>query len=133
MAEATHEKEQDSIPFYPDHVRTEARVTLGVLIVAGIVGVIGLLRPVGLGAPADPMMTPAHTKPEWYFLGLYQILKFVPETVGVMLPILGVLFVLLWPFFDRKPNSARAQRIRLIVSIVALVVAVILTIWGEVS
>lgn len=126
-------EEKDSIPFYPDHVRTEFYVTLGVLGLFLIIGILGLLRPVGLQAPADPLNTPAHVKPEWYFLALYQILKFVPKTVGVLIPLVGVAIVLLWPFLDRTQDTRRAQRVRLIVTVIGLITVIVLTIWGEVS
>ncbi len=135
MAERTVTQEsEDSIPFYPDHVRTELWVAGGVMAVILIIGVLGALFPVGLGEPADPMDTPAHIKPEWYFLGLYQLLKFIPKTAGVLLPIFGVLVVMLWPFIDRKPDSSpRARRIRLIAAGVFLVILIAMTVWGEIS
>ena len=61
----------------------------GIVFVALIFGVLGLLLPVGIGEPADPLNTPAHVKPEWYFLALYQLLKYIPKVAGVVLPILG--------------------------------------------
>ena len=70
MAEMEIHSEEESVPFYPDHVSTEAKVVVGVSALALIIGLIGLFYPVGLGEPADPMNTPAHVKPEWYFLGL---------------------------------------------------------------
>lgn len=126
--------ETDSIPFYPDHVRTEFRVTL---IVTGIflaIGLVGLLSPLGIGDPADPMNTPAHVKPEWYFLALYQVLKFVPKTTGVIIPLVAVGLMFLWPFIDGKADkSRRATWIRLAVVIVGLIILIAMTIWGEVS
>ena len=133
MSEANINKE-DSIPFYPDHVRTEFRVVLGILVVVAIFGIWGLFSPVGLGEPADPMNTPAHVKPEWYFLGLYQILKYIPKTAGAVAPVIAVFIVMLWPFIDRKPDkSPKTQRIRLILSIVGVIIFIAVTIWGEVS
>lgn len=133
MSEANLNKE-DSIPFYPDHVRTEFRVVLGILVVVAIFGIWGLFSPVGLGEPADPMNTPAHVKPEWYFLGLYQILKYIPKTAGAVAPVIAVFIVMLWPFIDRKADkSPRTQRIRLILSIVGVIIFIAVTIWGEVS
>lgn len=127
-------EKKDSIPFYPDHIRTEARVVMVLLGLALMVGIIGLLLPVGLGAPADPMDTPAHTKPEWYFLGLYQLLKFVSKTAGALIPVIGVGLLFLLPFLDRKPDaSARSGRIRMIGAAVLLVVIAALTVWGEFS
>jgi len=134
MSDEQKTLEKDSIPFYPDHVRTELKVVIGILVVAVAVGTIGLFFPVGLGVPADPMDTPAHVKPEWYFLGLYQMLKYIPKTTGAVLPVIGLLLVAIWPFLDRKPdNSPRAQRVRLYAVSLGLVILIALTIWGELS
>ena len=124
----------DTIPFYPDHILTEAWVTVGALVVVFIVGLVGMFAPVGLGEPADPLVTPAHTKPEWYFLALYQLLKYLPKTFGAVLPVILAGVVILWPFFDRKPEtSKKVQRIRLIVVAIGMLILIVLTIWGEVS
>lgn len=126
--------EEKTIPFYPDHVTTEAKVALGVIGLFLVIGLIGLFAPVGLGAPADPMDTPAHVKPEWYFLALYQVLKFVPKTIGALIPVLLILLVMIWPFLDRKPDRSRKTMwIRLGVTIFGLILVIALTIWGEVS
>ena len=82
---------------------------------------------------ADPMDTPAHAKPEWYFLFLYQILKFVPKTLGVLIPIVGVIVILIWPFIDKKVDTTRARMIRIIASVVVVAAIIALTVWGEVS
>jgi quinol-cytochrome oxidoreductase complex cytochrome b subunit len=124
-------EQQESIPFFPDHVRTEARVVLVVVILACVIGLLGLAFPVGLEAPADPMNTPLHVKPEWYFLALYQLLKYIPKTLGVIAPILAVTLLALLPFIDRKPDrTRRIYFIRLAIAIVLLVVLTGLTIWG---
>lgn len=131
MSEETHEKE---VPFYPDHVALEAKVALGVVILVVVVGVIGLIAPVGLGLPADPMDTPLHIKPEWYFLALYQLLRFIPETIGATSPVLAIVLLMIWPFLDQKPDkSKKTTRIRFWLSFVAVVIIIALTIWGEVS
>ncbi len=134
MAEIDTTTKDNSIPFYPDHVSSEAKVVLGISVVAVVIGIIGLLSPVGLGEPADPMNTPAHVKPEWYFLGLYQLLKYISKTAGAVLPILGVLVITAWPFIDRKPDtSKRAYRNRAIGVTIFMIVLIVMTIWGEVS
>ena len=124
---------KDTIPFYPDHVTTEFKVTLVILGIVIILGLVGLFSPVGLQDPADPMNTPNHVKPEWYFLALYQILKFVPKTSGALAPVILVLVILLWPFLDRKNDTRQAVVKRRIFVIVGSVVIIALTIWGEVS
>ena len=49
--------------------------------------------------PANPMVTPAHIVPEWYFLPFYAILRAIPDKLGGVLAMFGailVLFVLPW-------------------------------------
>jgi cytochrome b6-f complex subunit 4 len=136
------QKTEDTIPFYPDHIKTEFYVVLGILAIVLIIGLFGMIKPVGTGEPADPLNTPLHVKPEWYFLALYQILKKIPPMVlgiqgkvlGVVLPVVLVALIFLWPFLDTKPDkSKRIYRIRLALVIVAVVTLIALTIWGEVS
>ncbi len=130
----TENQTEKSVPFYPDHLVLEAKVALGVGILVIIVGLIGLFSPVGLGAPADPMDTPAHIKPEWYFLSLYQLLRYIPETIGATLPVVLVLFLLVWPFLDKNPDTSKQNtRVRFWISLVGMLILIALTIWGEVS
>jgi quinol-cytochrome oxidoreductase complex cytochrome b subunit len=134
MTETKPGAEKDSVPFYPDHVRTEVLVMGGMMVIAMLIGAYALFSPVGLGMPADPMETPAHVKPEWYFLALYQLLKYIPKTVGVIIPLILVAVVTLLPFLDRKPDSsARARRVRFAVVAIGMLVLIALTIWGEAS
>ena len=134
MSEIEIDKQEETIPFYPDHVKTEFWVTVGVTGVIMIVGLIGLFRPVGLGEPADPMNTPAHVKPEWYFLALYQLLKFIPKTAGAVAPVIAILLITVWPFIDRKADKSRRSYWRRAVFIIAaMTILIALTIWGEVA
>lgn len=134
MAEIDTSSKDNSVPFYPVHVSNEAKVVLGVSVVAIVIGLFGLFSPVGLGEPADPMNTPAHVKPEWYFLGLYQLLKYISKTAGAVVPILGVMVITFWPFIDRKPDaSTRSYRRRAIGVVLFMIILIAMTIWGEVS
>lgn len=126
--------EENSVPFYPDHLGQEAKVALGLGIGLIVLGIIGIFAPVGLGAPADPMDTPVHIKPEWYFLFLYQLLRFIPETIGATAPVVGLLLIAMLPFLDRKEDqSARTVQIRFWIAAAAVILFIGLTIWGEVS
>jgi quinol-cytochrome oxidoreductase complex cytochrome b subunit len=130
----SEKKENNSVPFYPDHLKSEAKVALGVGVLVIFIGVLGLFFPVGLGAPADPMDTPLHVKPEWYFLFLYQLLQFIPKTLGAISPVIIVLLLALWPLLDSKPDQTKKPiRLRILVSVVVLLIIIALTIWGEVS
>ncbi len=141
MSDIQHSTE-DTIPFFPDHVKTEFFVVLGILGIVLIIAIVGLIKPVGLQEPADPLNTPLHVKPEWYFLSLYQILKKIPamvlgiqgKTLGVVLPIILVALVFLWPFIDSRPDkSKRIYWIRLAFAVLVVILIIALTIWGEVS
>jgi quinol-cytochrome oxidoreductase complex cytochrome b subunit len=141
MATTNPETEKDSVPFFPNHFMTEFYVVIGIVVLAIVIGAVGMLSPVGLGAPADSLNTPLHVKPEWYFLALYQLLKYVPPSIlginGPMFAVVGIILALLvvtiWPFLDKKADSKKAMRIRAIGVAVFVVLAIALTIWGEVS
>lgn len=133
MTEITEKQSTKTIPFYPDHFRTELRVVWILVALAVVIGLIALFSPVGLEEPADPMVTPDHVKPEWYFLGLYQLLKYIPKTIGVLTPIIGVLLLLTLPFYAKKADSTKQLRSRLIGSVFFMVILTSLTIWGWVS
>ncbi len=92
---------QDSLPFHP-YFTIKDTFGLGVflLVFAGFV----FFAPNYMGhpdnyIPANPLVTPAHIVPEWYFLPFYAILRAVPDKLGGVLAMFGaiaVLFVLPW-------------------------------------
>ena len=131
------------VPFFPDHLMTEFWVAMGFVGLAVIVGIIGMFNHIGLGDPADPLNTPLHVKPEWYFLFLYQLLKVVPDyvffgqiegrvfiTVAVIVGLIAWMFL---PFLDKKDDTKRSWWIRAALSALALIIVIALTVWGEVS
>lgn len=60
--------------------------------------------------PANPMETPSHIKPEWYFLPFYTILRAIPDMLGgVVAMFLSVLVFALMPWLDRSPIPGGAQ------------------------
>jgi ubiquinol-cytochrome c reductase cytochrome b subunit/cytochrome b6 len=136
--------EEKTVPFFPDHLMYEAKVAMWFGIGLIVVGIIGMFSPVGLGEPADPMVTPEHTTPEWYFLWLFQLLKYFPSTVpgteiegrvlGAVVPILLVGILILWPFLDSKTDETRKPTYyRTALSGIVLVIIIVLSILGEVS
>jgi ubiquinol-cytochrome c reductase cytochrome b subunit len=94
-----------------------------------------LFLPEDANIPADPLKTPMHIKPEWYFLAPYQMLKMVPNKfVGVSLQIIMVGLFLVWPFLDvKKEDNILKRRGLFALFIAAIIVWVILSIWGKYS
>jgi ubiquinol-cytochrome c reductase cytochrome b subunit len=118
-------------PFFPHYVLDEVIAWAAVL--AALV-VLASVFPAGLEDKADPLSTPAHIKPEWYFLAVYQLLKVVPRTIGVVGPILALGVLVVLPFIDRNPAVAKRKRpIALGLAFVTIVGLVVLTAWGQVS
>jgi quinol-cytochrome oxidoreductase complex cytochrome b subunit len=112
MTEVQETRQEKTIPFFPDHITTEAYVALGVLVILIAFGVWGQLSPIGLEDPADPLQTPAHTKPEWYFLFLYQFLKIdnIPMVLGWIGLAAGILIPYVWRSFEKgqeQPSSTK--------------------------
>jgi mono/diheme cytochrome c family protein len=105
--QAIHERykreKEKGVFFFPDLLAKDAIVALVVFL-----GLIALAY--FLGAPLEPRADPGDTnytpRPEWYFLFLFQMLKYFPgnlEVIGVIvLPTLAVLFLLFLPFIDRS-------------------------------
>jgi quinol-cytochrome oxidoreductase complex cytochrome b subunit len=118
-------------PFFPHYVLDEV---IAWAVVLAILVVLASVAPASLDAKADPLVTPEHVKPEWYFLAVYQLLKVVPRTVGVVAPIVAVGILLILPLIDRNPAVAKRRRpLALLLLVVSLVGMVVFTVWGEVS
>lgn len=84
-------------PFFPHHAMTELIIAFGLLIVLTEMSV---LFPATLGEPADPLNTPAHIQPEWYFFFQFQLLKMFPENFALLLQLVMLLIMVFWPFID---------------------------------
>jgi ubiquinol-cytochrome c reductase cytochrome b subunit len=97
---------QDQVPFHP-YYTVKDLFGLGVFLIALSLFVFYLPNYLGHAdnyIPADPLVTPAHIVPEWYFLPFYAILRAIPDKLGGVIAMFGsvlVLFVL--PWLDRSP------------------------------
>lgn len=61
--------------------------------------------------PADPLVTPPHIVPEWYFLPFYAILRSIPDKLGGVLAMFGAVFTLMiLPWLDRHPVRSGRYR-----------------------
>jgi ubiquinol-cytochrome c reductase cytochrome b subunit len=132
--------EEDTIPFFPNYIILEVIVSF--VLLAALVALATLL-PAGLEDKADPLSTPLHIKPEWYFLWIYQFIKVPPmvmgpgllaELAGIVIPAIGILLLILLPFLDRKPERRPGRRkLAMVMTVLILAFFVALSIWGRVS
>jgi ubiquinol-cytochrome c reductase cytochrome b subunit len=114
-------------PFYPAQAARDVTVVAIVLLALLFFAVNG---PPPLEAPADPTDATYIPRPEWYFLGLFQLLKYFPgkwEVVGaVVLPgVLGALLALL-PWIDRGAERDPRKRLPVMAATVAGLLAVVM-------
>jgi len=87
----------DTIPFYPYFY---VKDLFGFLIFLFIFGTLVFFYPNLLGhsdnyIPANPLVTPAHIVPEWYFLPFYTILRSIPDKLGGVVAMIGSILILL--------------------------------------
>ncbi|MSO72689.1 MAG: cytochrome b [Rhodospirillaceae bacterium] len=93
----------DKIPFYPYYVAKDV-FGLGVFIV--IYFVVVFWAPNLLGDPANyekanPLLTPPHIVPEWYYLAFYAILRSIPDKlIGVVAMFGAILILFALPWLD---------------------------------
>jgi ubiquinol-cytochrome c reductase cytochrome b subunit len=132
-----HVSHPDGHPFYPAFVLKEVIMLMifFALMFFIITFLPTLLLPEESNIAADPFKTPAHIKPEWYFLAPYQMLKIIPNKfLGISLQIILSLLFILWPFLDTKEEVNILKRPRLLAFFVlGIFLWVVFTIWGKVS
>ncbi len=107
-----YKKEKDKgVPFFPDILFKDAVISLFIFI-----ALVGLAY--FIGAPLEPRADPADTtytpRPEWYFLFLFQLLKYFPgslEVIGVfIIPSIAVIVLIVLPLIDRSPRRHFLRR-----------------------
>lgn len=128
---SVEKNEQKGVPFFPNAFYNDLVVWLLIL---GALVTLAVFLPPEIGIKADPLApTPENIKPEWYFLFVFQTLKFFPgeiwgmngEVIAILLiaTAMGILFLL--PLFDKK--SGRGERSPLFTCISLAYVAYIIT------
>nr|USH57552.1 cytochrome b [Ninguta schrenckii] len=96
----------DKIPFHPFFTFKDL---IGFIILFFFLTILTLTNPYLLGdpdnfIPANPLVTPIHIQPEWYFLFAYAILRSIPNKLGgVIALVLSILILIILPFtFNKK-------------------------------
>nr|AXY97311.1 cytochrome b [Microtus arvalis]AXY97312.1 cytochrome b [Microtus arvalis]AXY97321.1 cytochrome b [Microtus arvalis] len=103
----------DKIPFHPYYT---VKDFLGALILLMAFMILTLFFPDILGdpdnyTPANPLNTPPHIKPEWYFLFAYAILRSIPNKLGgVLALILSIVILAFMPLLHTSKQRALTFR-----------------------
>jgi len=109
------ESKMDFIPFYP-YLYVKDR--LGLIALMTVFGAFVFFMPNLMGhpdnyIPANPMVTPAHIVPEWYFLMFYAILRSIPhKLLGVVAMGAALLRLLVLPYINTSEVRSTAFRPR---------------------
>jgi ubiquinol-cytochrome c reductase cytochrome b subunit len=133
----SYEDHPGGIPFVPNFALEDMRSIF--IYLACFLAVVFfqpyLFFPKDAFIPANPFITPAHIKPEWYFLANYQTLKIFPnEFIGLSLQGMAMTFLALLPFIDRGRERHPLKRpLFLACSIGGVLLWIGLTIWGHFS
>ena len=127
------------MPFFPNFF---LRDMLLWLIVLNVLAVLAVLFPWELGVKADLFApAPAGIRPEWYFLFMFQTLKYLPPRVGfidgevlgiLLFALAGILWVLV-PFWDRATAHGRRNRLITYLGIGLIAYILLFTILGWTS
>lgn len=97
---------QDEIPFHPYYTIKDLLV-VGIFFI--IFATIVFFMPNALGEPdnyipANPLSTPKHIVPEWYFLPFYAMLRAIPDKLGGVMVLFSSVSILFFvPWLDRSP------------------------------
>jgi len=119
---------KDGIPFHPYY---SVKDIVGVVVFLMLFSVVVFFMPEMGGyflehanfEPADPLKTPEHIAPVWYFTPFYSVLRAVPDKLGGVIAMGGAIVVLFFlPWLDRNPVKSWRYRSRMFTVLVAIFV-----------
>nr|YP_010709601.1 cytochrome b [Sosibia gibba]WCS40816.1 cytochrome b [Sosibia gibba] len=123
----------DKIPFHPYF---SLKDILGFILMIMMLTYLTLMEPYMLGdpdnfTPANPLVTPTHIQPEWYFLFAYAILRSIPNKLGgVMALMLSILILLIMPLYKSNFQGLTFYPINQMTFWLMLMTTMLLTIMG---
>jgi len=115
------------------------RDLIGWILAIGVLAALAAIFPWELGNKADPFApAPAGIKPEWYFLFMFQTLKYLPskilfidgEVVGILAFTLGGLLLFLVPFLNKTPGHGLRKTVFKVFGILVVLFIVVMTAVG---
>lgn len=120
-----------TFPFFPHHFLTE--LMIGVILMI-LLTCLAAIFPAGLAEPANPLVTPEHIKPEWYFYFTFRWLKLTGLTFAVLSLGLGGFMFLMWPFIDRLLRRKNpASEVSVYIGIGVVIFILVLTVWESLA
>nr|YP_009728618.1 cytochrome b [Actias luna]QHR79466.1 cytochrome b [Actias luna] len=121
----------DKIPFHPYFTYKDL---IGFIILIMFLSLLTLINPYLLGdpdnfIPANPLVTPIHIQPEWYFLFAYAILRSIPNKLGgVIALIMSILILIILPLtFFKKIQGIQFYPINQIMFWTFIMMVILLT------
>nr|YP_010166697.1 cytochrome b [Nebrioporus vagrans]QRV62788.1 cytochrome b [Nebrioporus vagrans] len=121
----------DKIPFHPYFTFKDI---MGFIILIMLITLLTLMNPYLLGdpdnfIPANPLVTPIHIQPEWYFLFAYAILRSIPNKLGgVIALVFSILILMILPFsYKTKFQSMKFYPINQILFWMFINIVILLT------
>nr|UPX88445.1 cytochrome b [Oreodytes sanmarkii] len=121
----------DKIPFHPYF---SFKDIVGFIIMIMTLTILTLMNPYLLGdpdnfIPANPLVTPIHIQPEWYFLFAYAILRSIPNKLGgVIALVMSILILMILPFsYSSKFQSMKFYPINQILFWTFFIIVILLT------
>nr|YP_009700468.1 cytochrome b [Xenopus allofraseri]QEQ13539.1 cytochrome b [Xenopus allofraseri] len=122
----------DKVPFHPYFSYKDL---LGFLIMLTALTLLAMFSPNLLGdpdnfTPANPLVTPPHIKPEWYFLFAYAILRSIPNKLGgVLALVLSILILAFMPLLHTSKQRSLMFRPLTQIMFWALVADTLILTW----
>ena len=132
----SHDSEYQAEIFYPSFLFKEIVTMMIIFILVAVI--LAIAFPAGLEDPAEPTDNLYVPKPLWYFMSLYQLVKYFPGKLEVIatavVPAGGLLILLLIPFIDNNSEkSPRKRPIAMAAMGIAVMAVIILTVIGFTS
>nr|QNH68992.1 cytochrome b [Mazarredia convexa] len=97
---------QEKIPFHPFFSYKDSITMLMSMMMLMLISTMSpyILNDPDNFIPANPLITPLHIQPEWYFLFAYAILRSIPNKLGgVIALIMSIAILMILPFYNKAP------------------------------
>ncbi len=132
-----YEDHPGGIPFFPNYLLQDlTSITVYFALFAAVVSFFpGIFFTRDSFVQANPYQTPAHIKPEWYFLANYQTLKLFPnEFIGLAIQGAAMTLLAIFPFLDRGSEKHPLKRpVFTACACGGILIYIALMIWGHYS